>query len=52
MKLLLMVLVSTIIIKKIKRIIFQNSKGSGNLENVGKTTFTFNTAGLNWDFPN
>ncbi|MDD6832892.1 MAG: hypothetical protein PUE80_07005 [bacterium] len=23
-----------------------------NLENVGKTTFTFNTAGLNWDFPN
>ena len=23
-----------------------------NLENLGRTTFTFNTAGLNWDFPN
>lgn len=23
-----------------------------NLENVGRTTFSFNTAGLNWDFPN
>lgn len=30
----------------------QTARIQVNFEDVGKTTFTFNTEGLNWDFPN